>query len=85
MKTQPTPGDVLLGCIHRPDPYDAHIFNIPEGLKFTKPDKTKGTAEWIILCDACFARYGAQPSHAPISCDCVWKESDKPLKYKESS
>ena len=87
MPVQPSPktGDILLGCKHKPNPYASHIFQVPSGLPFTRPDGSKSVATWIVICDACFAKYGAKPSHAPLACDFTWKESDRPLVYRKPS
>lgn len=85
--TQPTPkpGDVLLGCKHKPNPYASHIFQVPDGLSFTRPDGSKGVAAWIVICDACFTIYGTNAMDAPLSCDLTWREGRKPLVYRKPS
>lgn len=87
MNSRPSPktGDVLLGCKHEPDPYADYIFQVPRGLPFTRPDGSKSVATWIVLCDACFTRHGVKASNAPLACDFTWKESDRPIVYKEPS
>jgi hypothetical protein len=50
-KPSPQPCDVLLGCIHRPNPYAAHVFHIPGCMPFTRPDGTFATAKWIVICE----------------------------------
>jgi hypothetical protein len=88
-KPSPQSGDVLLGCVHRPNPYAAHIFLIPNGLPFTRPDGTTATAQWIVLCDRCHTLYvvqrGGLASDAPIGCDSTWQDDDEPIQYKEPS
>lgn len=87
-RPRPQPGDVLLGCIHKPNPYAAHVFLVPSGLPFTRPDRTTGTAKWIVLCDTCREVYvlsGGRASDAPLACDATWRDDDEPIKYLEPS
>jgi len=81
----PKPGDVLLGCVHRPNPYAAHIFQLHEGINFKRPDGTLGEAKWIALCAACFRDHVDSPMKAPIGCDLVWHENAAPIEYKDPS
>jgi hypothetical protein len=84
-RPQPKPGDVLLGCVHRPNPYAAHIFQFPRGMNFRRPDGTLGEAKWLALCDVCFQTHVADPTKAPIGCDLTWPEKVAGIKYKEPS
>lgn len=86
-KPQPKSGDVLLGCVHRPNIYAAHIFQTP-GISFKRPDGSKGIATWIVLCDKCFQEYvvkGDGPTHVPLACDFTWRDRDDPIVYKDPS
>ena len=90
-KPTPRPGDVLLGCIHKPIPYFAHVFLIPNphGLPFRRPDGTTASAKWIVLCDRCHVVFlnhdGVLTPDVPIGCDAVWRDDDEPIKYREPS
>ena len=88
-RPQPRPGDVLLGCVHRPDPYAAHIYSVPDGLGFRRPDGSTETAKWIVLCDGCHQRYvilrGGSASDAPLARDFTWTDKREPIQYKEPS
>lgn len=78
--THPSPGDVCVGCRHRPDPQSAHFYWVDGGLEFTRPDKHVGTAVWILLCDACVVEHGPDitasidKGRVKIACDLVWPE-----------
>jgi hypothetical protein len=85
LKPQPAPGDLLLGCKHRPDVYKSHVFRAD--MLFRRPDGSSRIARWLILCDRCFQRYAIQegdPSKAPIGCERIWREEDPPIQYKET-
>lgn len=84
-KPSPKPGDVLLGCIRRPDPYAAHIFQLLNGIEFKRPDGTYGNAKWFALCGVCFRKHLNEPMKAPIGCDLTWPEGVSPIEYKEPS
>lgn len=86
---QPQPGDVMLGCVHRPNPYSAHVYQVPKGMPFKRPDGTSATATWIVLCAGCHGRYvvagSGNASDAPIACDLTWEADDPPIQYKDPS
>ena len=83
---QPKPGDVLLGCIHRPDVHGkSHVFSLPKGLEFRRPDGSSGNATWVLLCNQCFTKHADDPLKAPIGCDLTWEEGDEPIQYAEKS
>jgi hypothetical protein len=88
-RAQPRPGDVLLGCAHRPSPYAGHIYSIPNGLPFRRPNRTAATAKWIVLCGDCQRRYvllgGGSATDAPIACDYTWEKDDEPIQYRKPS
>lgn len=86
MRPQPKPGDVLLGCVHRPNIAEgSHVFGLDAPIEFKRPGGTTGTANWIILCGACFVKYGHEAYNAPIGCDMTWREDDEPIVYKKPS
>lgn len=77
--TQPSPGDICVGCIHEPDPYECHYFYIAgNGLQFFRPDGTSAVAHWVLLCDECDKIEGGDISTAIkkglvlIGCDMRW-------------
>ena len=86
---QPQPGDVLLGCEHRPNPHASHVFKLLKGMKFTRPDGTSSNASWIFICDACFEKYvvdaGGLATDAPLACDMTWTSSHAPLTFRKPS
>lgn len=85
---QPQPGDVVVGCRHRPKPSGAHIFKLLVKFTFTRADGTKSDAQWIFLCDRCFEKHvasGGRATDAPLACDFVWKESHGKLNFGKSS
>jgi hypothetical protein len=87
-RAQPKPGDVLVGCVHRPTPGGAHVFHVPDGVpvkKVTRTGRTTLVARWIMLCDSCFRLYGGGVLDAPIGCDHTWTETDPPIRYMEPS
>ena len=87
-RLQPTPGDVLVGCVHRPTPDSAHVFYVPDGVpvrKVTWMGRSSLVARWIMLCDSCFQLYGGSVLDAPIGCDHTWTDRDPPIRYREPS
>lgn len=90
-RPSPKPGDVLLGCVHKPNLYSAHIFLVPNpnGLPFRRPDGTHGSAKWIVLCDPCNTVFmehdGRLTADVPIGCDHVWQDEDEPFEYEKPS
>ena len=84
-RPSPKPGDVLLGCVHKPNPYNAHIYMIPGELRFKRPDGTTGEAKWIVLCCDCDTKYGDRAAEAPIGCEHVWQDEDEPFEYEKPS
>lgn len=80
-KRHPDPGDVCIGCVHEPNPKECHYFLIPGGMDFARPDDSTSTAEWILLCDRCFAflppegiRSALERKLVLIGCDMLWPE-----------
>ena len=81
--TQPSPGDVLLGCAHALSSETHHVFFLPEEIGFRRPDGSAAKAKWIILCPICFVAH-PDPTKAKIACDFTWDEGE-PIRYKEPS
>ena len=78
---QPSPGDVCIGCMHRPEPEDnAHYYYRFAGIEFQRPDGTQGVAKWLLICDACFIKHGDRmhedllAGKVKIACDLKWPE-----------
>jgi hypothetical protein len=65
---QPKDGDHVLHCGHL-DTAPHHFLKASPPIVFDRPDNTSGEATWVVICDACFRRYGAD---APIRGDAVW-------------
>lgn len=84
-RPSPSPGDAVVGCIHEPDPYGCHVFQLEGGLTFKRPDGSSGYATWIFLCNDCHARFAETPSKAPFGCDMVWPDDAEPIHYVEPS
>lgn len=86
---QPQPGDVLLGCKHRPNIHASHVFQVKTGLPFTRPDGSSATATWIFICDNCFKKHvidgDGLASSAPLSCDMTWKAHFGKLTFRKTS
>lgn len=64
--SHPSPGDVCLGCIHKPDPsHGCHYYWIGKegqgpsagGIRFRRADGSEGEASWILLCDLCQVKH----------------------------
>ena len=51
---QPSADDLVLGCTHKPDPWNAHFYFVPQGLSMRRRG-VHLTAKWIIGCDECHA------------------------------
>jgi hypothetical protein len=70
----PAPGDVWSD----PEGGSHYYYLPPSGIEFMRPDGSRGTAMWMLLCDACFLKHGdhvheAMERHAVrIGCDMVW-------------
>jgi hypothetical protein len=56
-REQPKDGDTVMHCGHISE-YPAHWFQYEEALKFTRPDGTRGEAEWFVACEPCFLKHG---------------------------
>jgi hypothetical protein len=88
LKSSPKPGDLLLLCKHKRDIRNAHVFELLDGMPFTRPDGSKGVAQWVFICDECFKSVvviqGKPATCAPLSFDITWEEGDR-VRYRESS
>ena len=78
--THPSPGDVCLGCVHKPDPDGCHYFYMASGVGFKTTTGRAGSAYWMFLCEACFVKYAGNikanidSGSLQIGCDMVWPE-----------
>lgn len=79
--TSPSPGDVCLGCIHRPDPeVGCHYFWLGGNMPFRRTDDTMGYAKWLLLCSSCFVEHADKISEnlragkVKVGCDLVWPD-----------
>ena len=76
----PSPGDVCIGCVHKPDPHGAHYFYLPGRTVFVAPDGHTDSPSWILLCEACFVKHAGQIGDdikaglIKFGCDMVWPE-----------
>lgn len=76
---QPKDGETVLHCGHLEGQIH-HFFQIgPEPTSFTRPDGTKGRANWIAICDSCFNQYALTPQ-ACIRGDAQWKGNEPIIK-----
>ena len=71
---QPGNGDTILHCGHLgPDTMapsrSAHWFKYEEAIRFERPDKSRGAADWLAVCDACFIKHGDK---TPVRGDARW-------------
>jgi hypothetical protein len=71
-KVQPKNGDCVLSCGHDVDG-ECHFFICPTPCTFQRPDKTWGKANFIMVCNECFLRFGER---APIRTDYTWVGDD---------
>jgi hypothetical protein len=56
-KDQPKDGDTIMHCGHL-DRGCMHWFKYDRAIKFTRPDGTRGEAEWFAACQPCFIKHG---------------------------
>jgi len=80
LPAQPSPGDVVMFCVHRPDIGNAHFFYMPnDGWIFRRPDGSMGgPVRWIVMCNACCNKYRHNATLCPCDADLEWPE-DLPL------
>lgn len=77
----PSPGDICIGCVHKPEPDGCHYFYLgTSGITFKSPNGRSGTASWMLLCDACFIKHAGtmkediNDGRVQIGCDMVWPD-----------
>jgi hypothetical protein len=78
---RPSSGDLALGCVHALSlarqaaggGKDAgmHVFHVDGGIDYTRNDGTRGHAQWIQMCRACFAVYRDRPLDCPCNTDAL--------------
>jgi hypothetical protein len=71
---QPKDGETVLHCGHIEGTH--HFFLLSHEMVFSRPDQTRGSSRWLVLCVACMARHGDNPG-AAIRADSVW-QGDRP-------
>lgn len=81
---QPSPGDTVVGCCHKPMPEaGSHYYWSDAGLALsaTRPGASElGVAHWILVCDACFVRFGHRfhaaiaAQQVPLAHTMIWPE-----------
>ena len=81
--TAPSPGDVCVGCVHKPSPHGCHYYYVGsggDGISFKSPGGRAGTASWMLLCNACFVKHADHLSEdldagrVLIGCDMIWPD-----------
>jgi hypothetical protein len=79
---QPKDGDTILHCGHyKAAPRPAHWFKYEPAISFERPDKTRGEASWLAVCEACFVKHGDK---VPVRGDGRWN-GDAPTIVKEEN
>ena len=86
-KEQPKHGDTILHCGHlcanAEHRHPAHWFKFVEPVRFTRPNRSRGEAEWFAACEPCFVRHGAKV--ADLVCgDGIWT-GDAPAIAREEN
>lgn len=78
---QPTEGDCVLHCEHVKEVAGlaAHFFSLGAGQPFMRPDGSKGSAQWIVICDHCYVLFPKSPMDA-VSGDSLWVGNDPVIK-----
>jgi len=84
----PQPGDVIVGCAHKPDPRrGSHCFYVGTDTGEPSLDLLTGEkAKWIFLCQACNDAYGHRMEDAlekrevPLTLVAKWREEDGKLR-----
>ena len=95
---QPSPGDFVVGCVHRPNPDGSHVIYIAPGLPIAlvKQDaRARGGHRHFLVGGieagarahwlfVCDACFDfyAIRSEIPIGCASVWPEGARPLVYR---
>jgi 5-methylcytosine-specific restriction endonuclease McrA len=85
----PQPGDVVVGCVHKPDPrLGSHCFYVgtdtgQPALKLSSPHTEM--AKWIFLCQECNDKFGDRMGDAlekkevPLTVVATWRKEDGKL------
>lgn len=76
-KDQPQHNDVVIHCGHL-GARKTHFWKCERGLEFSRPDGTRGTAQWIVCCDRCFKKAHGDPEKVLIRGDAQWI-GDEPI------
>lgn len=71
---QPKDGEIMLHCGHAEDA--RHFFNLPDRVPFTRPDGTRGEADWIVCCSARFTASEGDALRVRIRGDGTWTGND---------
>jgi hypothetical protein len=80
---QPKHGDTILHCGHLVR--GMHWFKFAGGaIKFTRPDKTRGEAEWFAACDRCYAKHGEKVASF-VKGDGVWTGDEPAIQKVEEN
>jgi hypothetical protein len=82
-KQQPSDGEIITHCGHLEKEVGPHHFfgfgpELPEA-QFTRPDGSKFSSRWMVLCQGCFNAHGANPSSC-IRADSVWIGDEPAIK-----
>lgn len=86
-KDQPKDGDTILHCGHlgcdAAARCPAHWFKFEGPLRFMRPDRTRGEAEWFAACDLCFIKHGEKVAHFARG-DVVWTGDEPAIEKVEN-
>lgn len=69
-EVQPKQGEKVVHCGHLRKGRH-HFFQVQGKLEFIRPDGTKGTASWAVICDDCHKLHPGQPEKV-ICADGTW-------------
>ena len=80
---QPRAGDTILHCGHlaRIKVTAAHWFKYESPVQFARPDDTRGEAEWLVVCELCFVKYG---SAVRVRGDGTWTGDEPTIEKMEN-
>jgi hypothetical protein len=81
-KQQPKAGTTILQCAHFEGVQTCHWFRIPGPTFFTRPDGSGGSAEWVAICDECFAKNPQtfEDLSQMVAADGVWQGNDPAIR-----
>ena len=71
---KPQAGDIVAGCIHRPNPARCHFYYVSPPVEMERLDGRSERASWVLLCDACHATYVDEPHRATLDCAGIWSD-----------